>query len=78
MSQRPIRIWNEDERRNEPHRCYATVESARHMAFKLVDVAEVGNSYTVYDNDTAKWHLTLSRRVNSIYYADKRTSYETN
>lgn len=72
---RPFRIWDEHEKGNAPHRCYSSAANARHTALTIVDGAHVGRSYTVYNNDTADWVCTFTRRVHDIHYADKRRNY---
>lgn len=65
---RPFRIWNATDRRNEPHRCYATERRALDSALLLVRWAKVGVSLEVYDARTAKWLGLYTRKVNSISF----------
>lgn len=68
---RPYRLWNANEKRNEPHRCYSTQRRALDSALLLVRWAHVGVSLEVYDITTARWLGTYTRRVDSITFQSK-------
>jgi hypothetical protein len=65
---RPFRIWDSQEKRNVPHRCYATLRRALDSALLLVRWSKVGVTLEVYDLRTAKWLGTYARRVDSITF----------
>lgn len=65
---RPFRIWDSQEKRNVPHRHYATLRRALDSALLLVRWSKVGVTLEVYDLRTAKWLGTYARRVDSITF----------
>lgn len=48
-SLRPFRIWDENAKRDLPHRQYLTYERATERCLTLLVWLKVGNTYTIYD-----------------------------
>lgn len=67
-TQRPYRLWNSEERRDEPHRYYATERRALDSALLLVRWAKVGVTLEVYDCRVGRCIGIYKRGVNSISF----------
>lgn len=67
-TKRPFRLWNSGERRDEPHRYYATERRALDSALLLVRWAKVGTTFEVYDASVGRWLGTYKRGVSSISF----------
>jgi hypothetical protein len=63
---RPYRIWDSQNKKSVPHRCYGTERRALDSALLLVRWEKVSVTYEVFDIRTAKWIGTYVRRVDSI------------
>lgn len=74
-SKRPYRIWNDKEKKNEPHRCYATWKSADDSALRLIRWFPVGSTLTIYNNDNAGWIGTYRVGTKAIHFLSERKSY---
>lgn len=69
-TQRPFRIWDPQEGRQMPHRCYSDERRAQDRALSLArwDL-KVGQSLEVIDVRGGKLIGVYTRRVSSIDYA---------
>ncbi len=74
-SKRPIKMWNDKQKKNEPHRCYGTEKAARAKALTLVDQMPIGSTLTIYNNDIGAWLGTFRIGVKSIDFLSKHDKF---
>lgn len=65
-SERPFRIWDENAKRDIPHRCYTTWQRAVERALAILVWMKVGNSYTIYDSRSSKAKIMWKRTVEGL------------
>lgn len=63
---RPFRIFDENAKRDLPHRAYKTVDTAIDRCLSILWRLDVGNTFTIYNREGYRGVIQFTRKIDAV------------